>query len=335
MSESTENAADTELDAEGRGMLNQAEIDSLMRFDEPARSGMERLIRSGLISYERLPMLEIIFDRLVRILSTSLRNFTSDNAEATIESITSARLGDYLANMPVQTMLAVFRADEWDNSGLLTLDSSMIYNMIDLVLGGRHGRALVPPDNRPYTPIERGLVERLVNVILADFTTSFTPVSKVRFRFDRLETNPRFAVISRVSNAAILARLRIDMEGRSGIIEILLPYATLEPVRDLLLQKFMGEKFGRDHIWESHLTDELRTTEVELDALLDEQPIRLSDILNLRPGMALPISIPMGSEVKLRCGGVPLFTASLGNRQSKLALTITAPIIPPSQGKTA
>lgn len=311
---------------EGRGMLNQAEIDSLMSFNEPARSGMERLIRSGLISYERLPMLEIIFDQLVRILSTSLRNFTSDNAEAVIESISSSRLGDYLANLPVQTMLAVFRAEELDNSGLLSLDSGMIYNMIDLVLGGRHGRALVPPDNRPYTPIERGLVERLVHVILADFTTSFRPVSPVRFRFDRLETNSRFAIISRVSNAAIVARLRIDMEGRSGTIEIVLPYATLEPVRDLLLQKFMGEKFGRDHIWESHLSDELWTTEVELEALLDEQPIRLSDILEMRPGAALPISIPMGSEVKLRCGGVALFTGNLGCKKSKLALTINGPV---------
>ncbi len=321
----TEGSAAAEAEEVARGMLNQAEIDSLMRFDEPVRTGMERLIRSGLISYERLPMLEIIFDRLVRILSTSLRNFTSDNAEATIESISSFRLGDYLAAMPVHSILAVFRAEEWDNSGLLCLDSSMIYTMIDLVLGGRHGQTQTPTENRPYTAIERGLVERLVNVILADFTTSFTPVSKVRFRFDRLETNPRFAVISRVSNAAIVARLRIDMEGRSGIIEILLPYATLEPVRDLLLQKFMGEKFGRDHIWESHLSDELWTTEVELEALLDEQVVRLLNILEMTPGTALPISIQLGSEIKLRCGGVPLFTGKLGHKKSQLALTITGP----------
>jgi len=320
-----ETPATPEEEENERGMLNQAEIDSLMRFDEPVRTGMERLIRSGLISYERLPMLEIIFDRLVRILSTSLRNFTSDNAEATIVSISSFRLGDYLADLPAHPILAVFRAEEWDNSGLLCLDSDMIYNMIDLVLGGRHGRAPITPDPRPYTAIERGLVERLVNVILADFTTSFTPVSKVRFRFDRLETNPRFAVISRVSNAAIVARLRIDMEGRSGIIEILIPYATLEPVRDLLLQKFMGEKFGRDHIWESHLADELWTTEVELDALLDEQVVRLLNILEMRPGSALPVSIELGSEVKLRCGGVALFNGKLGHKKSQLALTITGP----------
>ena len=86
----------------------------------------------------------------------------------------------------------------------------------------------------------------------------------VTFRFDRLEINPRFATISRPSNAAIVARLRIDMEDRGGRLELLLPYATLEPVRELLLQMFMGEKFGRDSIWETHLAEELWHTEVEL-----------------------------------------------------------------------
>ena len=67
-------------------VLNQAEIDSLLGFnDGPAggenRTGMQKIISSGLVSYERLPMLEIVFDRLVRLMTTSLRNFTSDNVE--------------------------------------------------------------------------------------------------------------------------------------------------------------------------------------------------------------------------------------------------------------
>src|SRR5580698_10243399 len=71
-------------------VLNQAEIDSLLGFDDgPAggesRTCMQKIISSGLVSYERLPMLEIVFDRLVRIMSTSLRNFTSDNVEVGID----------------------------------------------------------------------------------------------------------------------------------------------------------------------------------------------------------------------------------------------------------
>jgi flagellar motor switch protein FliM len=305
-----------------RGVLNQAEIESLMG-GETVRSGIELMIRSGLISYERLPMLEIIFDRLVRILSTSLRNFTSDNAEAKIESISSTRLGDYLANLAPRTVLAVFRAEEWDNSALLGIDAGMIYNMIDLVFGCRAGQAVIPQDARPYTPIERGLVERLARLVLADLSTSFSPICRVRFEFDRLETNPRFAVISRDSNAVIIARFRIDVEGRTGHIQIVLPYATLEPVRDLLLQKFVGEKFGRDHTWETHLTEELHQAEVELEALLDAEPARLSDILNLHPGSSLPIRIPLGATVRLRCAGIPLFNATLGQTDSRLALVIT------------
>ena len=74
------------------------------------------------------------------------------------------------------------------------------------------------------------------------------------------------------------------MEDRGGRLELLLPYATLEPVRELLLQQFMGEKFGRDLIWETHLAEELWNTEVELEVVLDEQVMRLADVMSLAPG---------------------------------------------------
>ncbi len=150
-------------------VLNQAEIDSLLGFDEgPAggenRTGMQRIISSGLVSYERLPMLEIVFDRLVRIMSTSLRNFTSDNVEVGIDNILSLRFGDYLNSIPLPAMLAVFKAEEWDNYGLMVVDSAMIYSIVDVLLGGRRGTAAMRIEGRPYTTIERTLVERLIQV---------------------------------------------------------------------------------------------------------------------------------------------------------------------------
>jgi flagellar motor switch protein FliM len=156
-------------------VLNQAEIDSLLGFDEgPAggenRTGMQKIISSGLVSYERLPMLEIVFDRLVRIMSTSLRNFTSDNVEVGIDNILSLRFGDYLNSIPLPAMLAVFKADEWDNYGLMVVDSAMIYSIVDVLLGGRRGTAAMRIEGRPYTTIERTLVERLIQVVLADLS---------------------------------------------------------------------------------------------------------------------------------------------------------------------
>ena len=176
-------------------VLNQAEIDSLLGFDEGPggdenRTGMQKIISSGLVSYERLPMLEIVFDRLVRIMSTSLRNFTSDNVEVGIDNILSLRFGDYLNSIPLPAMLAVFKAEEWDNYGLMVVDSAMIYSIVDVLLGGRRGTAAMRIEGRPYTTIERTLVERLIQVVLADLSASFDPLCPVTFRFERLEVNP-------------------------------------------------------------------------------------------------------------------------------------------------
>jgi len=273
-------------------------------------------------SYERLPMLEIVFDRLVRIMSTSLRNFTSDNVEVGIDNILSLRFGDYLNSIPLPAMLGVFKAEEWDNYGLIVIDSAMIYSIVDVLLGGRRGMAAMRIEGRPYTTIERTLVERLIQVVLTDLCTSFDPLCPVTFRFERLEVNPRFATITRLSNAAILARLRIDMEDRGGRIELLFPYATLEPVRELLLQQFMGEKFGRDSIWETHLAEELWDTEVDIDVVLDEQVMRLSKVMALRPGSRITLNASAGSSVQLRCGGTTLFEAKIGRRKNRVAVRI-------------
>jgi len=307
--------------------LDQAEIDSLLGRNREAggdddSSGMQRIINSGLVSYERLPMLEIVFDRLVRIMSTSLRNFTGDNVEVSIESIASLRFGTYLGNIPLPAMLAVIKAEEWDNQGLIVVDSPMIYTIVDVLLGGRRGTVAMRMEGRPFTTIERVLVERLIKVVLGDLTASFDPLSPVTFRFERLEVNPRFAAISRLSNAAVLARLRVDMEDRGGRIELLLPYATLEPVRELLLQKFMGEKFGRDSIWETHLAEELWNTEIVLDAVLDEQTMRLSDVMALAPGTRITLNTGPDKRVDLRCGATALFEGRLGRHNNSLAVEI-------------
>src|SRR6202008_4337186 len=103
------------------------------------------------------------------------------------------------------------------------------YSIIDVLLGGRRGQTAIRIEGRPYTTIEPNLVKRMVEVVLGDAEKALRPFSPGRFNIDRLETNPRFAAITRPANAAILVRLRIDMEDRGGPLELLLAYATIEP----------------------------------------------------------------------------------------------------------
>ena len=319
----------------GERVLSQEEIDNLLGFSDGEvniddNSGIRAIIDSAMVSYERLPMLEIVFDRLVRLMTTSLRNFTSDNVEVSLDRITSVRFGDYLNSIPLPAVLSVFKAEEWENFGLFTVDSSLIYSIIDVLLGGRRGQASLRIEGRPYTTIETNLVKRLVEVVLADAEQAFRPLSPVTFTIDRLETNPRFAAISRPANAAILVRLRIDMEDRGGNIELLLPYATIEPIRNVLLQMFMGEKFGRDPIWEGHLATEIAQAEIAVEAVLYESNIPLKQLMSLRVGDTLPLDIRPDALVSVRCGNVGLSEGRMGRVGDRVAIRVTKPLRKPN-----
>jgi len=195
-----------------------------------------------------------------------------------------------------------------------------------VLLGGRRGQASMRVEGRPYTTIETNLVKRLIEIVLGDAELAFKPLSPVTFHIDRLETNPRFAAISRPANAAILVRLRVDMEDRGGNIELLLPYATIEPIRGVLLQMFMGEKFGRDPIWEGHLATEIGQANIGVDAVLYEAKLPLRQMMNLKVGDTLPLEIKSDSLVTVRCGDVTLTEGRMGRVGDRVAVRVAKPL---------
>ena len=310
-------------------ILNQEEIDLLFGYSDNSphnyssqKTGVRAILNSSMVSYERLPMLDIVFDRLIRMMSTTLRNFTQDNVEVSLDSIESMRFGEYIDSLTLPTLLGIFKAEEWDNYGLISVDSSLVYSIVDVLLGGRRGTAAIRIEGRPYTTIELHLVKDMIDIILADLSSAFDPVTSVNFTYDRMETNPRFATISRLANAVIVARLHVDMEDRGGKIDLMIPYATLEPIRDLLLQMFMGERYGRDMIWENHLVEKLWTTDLETKVILKEQDVSLAEIAKWKKGSFLPLEISPNDPINLICGDVELFSGSMGRKGDNIAIKI-------------
>ena len=330
-------AADSDIDALLFGdesvdidsQVDTSDLDTLLSGDVTsglapnARRGMDAILKKTMIYYERLPMLEVVFDRLIRLLSTNLRNFTSDNVEIRMDSTKSMRFGDYLNSIPLPAMLGVFKAKEWDNQGLIVVDSTLIYSIVDVLLGGRNSRSGgLAGDGRTYTTIECNLIEKLISVFLEDLGAAFEPICGVEFVFERLELNPSFAMISRASNAGILIRLGIEIDDRYGKISLFLPYATIEPIRELLLQNFMGEKFGRDSIWEEHLVSELKETEVTFDIHLITEMTRLSNVLNWKVGDSIYFTSTPQTLVTAKSGEHALFQGVVGHKNGRVAVKI-------------
>lgn len=307
--------------------LNQKNINKL--FDKPNElennqlKGIAAILDSGKVYSERLPILDVVFDRLVRLLTTTLRNFTSDNVEVSCTRLISVRFSDYLNAIPLPVLIGVFKAKQWDTPALLTIESQLVYSIVDVLLGGRKSaQTNLRGEGKSYTTIERNLVERLITVILSDFTTAFAPIYPVDFQYERLETNPRFAAIVHEKNVTMKISFKIEMDDRGGHFDILLPYSSIEPIRGILLQNFMGEKFGRDQIWENHLADKIREADVKLEATLPKEEFTLKEILQWKKGHRIFLSSTTQSPVHLCSQNHQLLLGRMGQKNGHIAVKV-------------
>jgi flagellar motor switch protein FliM len=86
---------------------------------------------------------------------------------------------------------------------------------------------------------------------------------------------------------------------------------------------FMGEKFGRDSIWESHLATELWSTEIEIEAILEEQVLHIGEVMNLEVGSTIMLNSTTDSPIELRCGGVSLLEGKMGRVGPNIAVSVS------------
>ncbi len=305
--------------------LDQDEIDGIFAIGkdgEPPSTGFGALLNRACIQHNRMPLLEACFDRLVRTLSSAMRSFTGNNVELKLLDSTSVRFGDYIESIPLPALISVFKAAEWNGYGLINVDSPLIYSIIDVLLGGRQGTPALPVEGRAFTSIESSLIERLIRLVLKEMSATFSEVSQVAFRHERLEANPSLATIVHPTSTAILFGIDVGMEERGGRIEVLFPYATLEPVRSILQQMFMGEKFGRDRIWERHWAREMLHADAELEVTLGRGTITLAELVALEVGSTLELACRPRDPVTMTCGDIPLFQGRIGRVGDQMAVRI-------------
>lgn len=327
----TESAADEEDLADWGKVersLDQDDIDSLFGDSShaeapgPKRRGFEALIGNVVVGIERMPMLNIMVDRLAQLMTVGMRGFTGDNAEVTIDRIQACRLHDFLDAVSLPAMIAVIRVDPWDSYCLAALDPKLITSSMDVLLGGRRNRG-APIEGRPYTAIERTFVERLTHEVIArELKQAFELVADVDFVVERFETTPSYAAITKLSAAAVMFRAEVAMENRGGHIDFLIPYATFDPVREQLVEEFVGKKHGGDPIWRSHLSTVLPHAQVALRAVIEQRPATMAEVVKWRPGTNLVLDRRHDEAIDVYCDDLLVLRAGIAEKDGRLALRV-------------
>jgi flagellar motor switch protein FliM len=298
--------------------MGQGDIDDLFGGDavaepEPPKNGLEALV-GGAVRYEKLPMLDIVVDRLARLLTTSIRKFTADNADAVIDRMRPVRVGAFLDTITLPAMIGIIRIEEWDGYCLAALDSQLIGSIVDILLGGRRNA-------------ERAFVEKFVGLLTQDMSRAFEAVSPATFRLERFEITPGYALITKPTAAALTFRAEITMEGRGGHIDFLLPYASIEPVRDLLSQEVLGKKTGGDTIWRSHLAEELPRASADLTAVIESRVMSFADVARWQPGSVVPLDQRPEDSLEVFCQGLLVCRARMAARDDRVVLRVEECVI--------
>ncbi|RTK92905.1 MAG: flagellar motor switch protein FliM [Rickettsiales bacterium] len=287
-------------------------------------TGIKAVLEQSLQSYDKLPMLEIIFEKFIRQLSTSFRNLTSGSVDISIDEFKSLRFSDYFKIHKVPITIAIFKAIEWENFGMLVLENNMIFTFVDLLLGGKKNtvQTVVSDPERILTSIEQGLAKQISEIILMELSYAFDQITPTTLTFEKLESNPNFVTIARPGDAVIVLKLRIEIEEHIKNVELVIPYKTIEPIKEKMQQVFLGDKFGTDQDWERMLVDSIQNLELPIEAVIINKISTVKEIANLKIGDTINMNHHKDKDIMVRSGPITLFTGKIGKIDNKVAINL-------------
>ncbi len=288
------------------------------------KGGAALLLQKDETKVEHFPMLDVVFDKFVQHLSLDLRNFFQTNTESKLKDVNSLTFSEYLQTLSPNKVFNIVKTANWDSSNLIVVDKSLIYALINVLMGGKRqakGPAQLK-DDRSFSGLEFNLVERFVNLTLNELARAFSVVYPLSFTLDRQETNSK--LIGTVSNQSpvIVCSVKIDVAEFSGQLDVVIPHISLDPIREELLKKHVGDSFGAQGAWRSYLTNELLQTEFELSAVLLEETQLLSEVLNWKKGSSLKLETHQLDEIELRCESIQLAKGKLGHHNGMISIEV-------------
>lgn len=277
---------------------------------------VDQMIRSAKANYQRLPVLEVIFDRFTLALGPVMKAHCAGNtAEAKLSSFSYTSVGEALDSLSLDSlaMVAVTHPTEGDIG--VVLDHELLFTTLEILLGGRDA-AKTPWTPRAFSAIERKFGQRLCQAALNALSEAFARLSEVQFAIDHIESSPQAMVLAAPSAPCVKVVMSIDFDGRGGHMIFLLPVSVFEPMRSILSAPFHGGQLGGDSSWRELLSGKLQNTSITVDAILHEPLIPLADVLGWKPGVTVPLGITPDQTVTVACDNLKFFSAAVGRRRN-------------------
>lgn len=300
-------------------ILSQEEVDALLRgisggdietetsdIYDPSDVITYDLTSQDRIIRGRMPTLEMTNERFARLFRTTLSSLLRKVTIVSAISVDMVKFGEFLKTIPVPTSMHLFKLDPLRGSGLMIVESKIIFMLVDIIFGGT-GKNPFKIEGREFTAIENNIIKKVVLSALGDMEKAWSSLIELNISYQRSEINPQFAQLVSPTDVVIVSNFEIEVEYSSGIISLCIPYAALEPIREKLQGGYQSENFEIDKTWIRRFKASLLASKVDLTASLGKMQINTGEVIHLRRGDVIPLDRYVTDPLDIYVEGVLKF----------------------------
>jgi flagellar motor switch protein FliM len=283
-------------------------------------TSQDRIIRG------RLPQLEVIYEKFMRAFRVSLSSSLRKIASITLTSTEFLKFGEFINTLPMPTCMSVLRFGTLRGSALMVIESKLAYALVDSFFGGAD-RPYAKIDGKEFTQIELSIVRKVVELAIHDLENAWASVEKIDCSFVRTEVNPQFVGIVPPTDVVIASTFDVELENATGTISVVVPYATIEPIKQKLQSGFQVESDQTDKkLWTAIIKEQLLETNVEVKVNLGQTEILLQDLMTMKLGDVIPLDQDATGEIDVQIENVKKFKGYYGIHHGTVAVQVTRQI---------
>lgn len=322
-------------------VLSQSEVDALLsavsdnHLDVNDGSG-DGSGGSGVVQYDlanqdriirgRMPTLDIIHDRFIRLFRVTLSNSLRKMANLSVNSTGPLKFSEFMNALPLPSCLNILRLDPLRGAAVMVIESKLLYALVDSFFGG-NDVPFTKIEGKDFTPIEIKIARRVVLSAIDDLEKAWEPVYPLKIGYSRTEINPQFVAVVPPSDVVIATTFDVELEKVSGTIKIIIPYSTLEPIKSKLSVGFQSEQLEVDYIWIHRIKEQIMQTEANIQIKLGSADITVHDLANLEPGDIIQLNHDATKPLDVLVEGIPKFRCIPGVLKGQRAIKITESLI--------
>lgn len=311
--------------------LSQDEVDALLEgvTGESQKLAKEEVPTDGVRTYNlssqerivrgRMPTMEIVNERFSRNLRIGLFNFIRRSPEVSVGGVQVQKYSAFLRELVVPTNFNIMAVRPLRGNGLVVCEPTLLFGVIDSLFGGT-GKFHTRIEGRDFSPTEQRVINRLVEVVAEEYKKAWRGVYPIELAYQRSEMQPQFATIATPSEIVVSTSFTLEIGDITGSLHICIPYATLEPIRDVLYSSVQGDAIEVDRRWVKLLSHEIQAAEVTMVAELAKTEATVEQLLAMQVGDFIELDrLP---TITTHVDGVPVFECQYGTHKGKYALRV-------------